>query len=133
MRLLLDTHVALWALHSPMRVRGAAARHVRDRSNDVLVSIASVWEVAVKASIGRLDLGEAGVDGFVGALRAAEFTLLPIDERHAAAITDLPLLHRDPFDRMLVCQCRLEGLTLVTADSKVMIYDVPMLDASGRA
>ena len=122
--LLLDTHVAFWWLmQAPLSESAVAA--LSARRNRALVSMASVWEVAIKESIGKLHPPE----DFADAVREEGFEILPIAVEHARAVRDLPLHHRDPFDRMLVAQARVEGLSLVTRDKRLAQYDVPVLAA----
>ena len=110
--LLLDTHVALWWLAAEP-LSPAAVDAITDPATDVHVSVASLWELAIKASLGRFRLE----DEFVDVLAAEGLALLPVRPAHVYGIRDLPLHHRDPFDRMLVAQARAEGLTLVTRDA----------------
>lgn len=124
MRLLLDTHVALWALAGSPRLGASAQAAIIDGDNDVLVSAVSVAEVSVKASTGKL----TGAKHFVDECRTAGLAELALTAAHADALRDLPLLHRDPFDRLLVCQARVEGLTLVTVDPQCRQYAVATLD-----
>ncbi|MGH2963528.1 MAG: type II toxin-antitoxin system VapC family toxin [Solirubrobacterales bacterium] len=126
MRILLDTHVMLWALGDEDALSERGRRIVAEDAEEVLVSAASIWEASIKQSIGRLEVS----GDLVEAAERAGFDELPIMARHAAAITDLPLHHRDPFDRMLVAQARVEGLTLATADELLAAYDVSLLDAT---
>jgi PIN domain nuclease of toxin-antitoxin system len=126
MRLLLDTHVWLWLLAASDRLRPAVLQQLAE-ADDLVLSAACVWEVVVKHGLGKLPLpvppdrlvtlscGEAG-------MRA-----LPLTAEHLLGVAELPLLHRDPFDRALVAQARAEGLTLVTADPRVQDYPVPVL------
>jgi PIN domain nuclease of toxin-antitoxin system len=123
MRLLLDTRVALWWLNDPDRLEAPARDAIADGYNTVFVSAASVWEAAVKASVGRLIVPEP----LPTALEAAGVSELPIRARHAVRAGALPPLHRDPFDRMLVAQAVEEGLTIVTRDPLVRRYGVPTL------
>lgn len=121
MRLLLDTHVALWALTDDPRLSQRARALIADPENDVLVSAASVWEVAIKHALGRGDMpisGDQALDWF----RQAGYQLLPIAPEHAAAVEHLPDHHRDPFDRMLVAQATAEPLRLLTHDPLVLRY-----------
>jgi PIN domain nuclease of toxin-antitoxin system len=112
---LLDSHVLLWLLDDSPRL-GADARQRVGAANAVYVSAASTWELAIKAALGKLSLP----DGFEEAVGAAGLRELPVRHRHtlASTLTDLP--HRDPFDTILVTQARLEGLLLLTADTKIL-------------
>ncbi len=101
MRLLLDTHVLLWALAEPERLPVRVRRWLVSPENDVLFSAASIWEVAIKAQVGRIVL-TIPVEEIVDAALAAGFRELPIRAAHAVAVNRLPLHHRDPFDRILV-------------------------------
>ncbi len=123
MKLLLDTHVVLWWL-ADEPLSAAATATVADPSNDVFVSAASVWEMAIKALVGKLDV-DADLHGAI----EADFTELAVSARHARAVQDLPPMHRDPFDRMLVVQAQLDGLVLVTRDEAIGAYDVAILEA----
>ncbi|WP_435592356.1 type II toxin-antitoxin system VapC family toxin [Nocardia sp. bgisy118] len=122
MSLLLDTHVVLWWLNDDPQL----ASDLKDRLDhdpDVYLSAVTVWEVAIKQALGEL----AGPDDLPERIRASGFVELPIGHDHAMAAGRLPLIHRDPFDRMLVAQARCENLTLVTADPYCQKYDVPIL------
>lgn len=94
------------------------------------MSAASLWEISIKASLGRVRISESFIEGAAGALEGHHFRPLPIDFQHALAVRNLPYYHRDPFDRMLIAQAQWEGLTLVTADPNIMAYDVRTVDAS---
>lgn len=124
MKYLLDTQLLLWAAAEPQRL-SASARALFDDADNVLVfSAASIWEIAIKSSLGRTDFS---IDPrvFRRALLDNGYHELPIDGAHAAAVIDLPPLHRDPFDRLLVAQSRMEGITLLTADEQVARYPGP--------
>lgn len=127
MRLLLDTQVFLWFLSDEARVPDDARAAIESPSNPVLVSAVSIWEIAIKASIGRLQISHADVIKLPHLIETAGFDELPIDARHAAAVVALPMHHRDPFDRLLVAQARVEDLTLVTTDPSIRAYDVRVL------
>ncbi len=122
MKLLLDTCTFLWAIADPDRLPPRIAAVLLAESNEVYVSAASAWEIVIKAGTGRLRLrGDA--DRFVREQReAAGFAPLPIDEDSALHVSRLPVLHRDPFDRMLVSQAIVHGLTIVTPDPLVTQY-----------
>jgi len=124
MNLLLDTHVVIWWLTDDPSLSDDIKSSL-DHEPDVYVSSATVWEVAIKQSIGKLteptDLPER--------IRDSGFRELPITSEHAIVAGRLPLIHRDPFDRMLVAQARCGDLTLVTRDPEIHKYDVPLLEA----
>ena len=113
MRLLLDTHVLLWWLSDDRKLAKNARDIIANSNNDVLVSSASVWEVAIKAAVGRL---EVELDDLEDAIVRNGFRPLPIGFRHAVTVGRLPAVHRDPFDRMLVAQASVEELRLVSHD-----------------
>ncbi len=123
MKLLLDTHAALWWLADDERLGQDATRYLNDDSNRVLLSAAVVWEVAIKRSLGKL---QAPVD-LASTLIAAGVQSLPITLDHAAAVAVLPWHHRDPFDRMLVAQAIAENATIVSRDARLQKYDVPLV------
>lgn len=123
MKLLLDTHAALWWLGDGQRVGAAATRELNDPGNDVLLSAAVVWEVAIKRSLGKL----RAPSGFAAALRGAGATMLPVSIEHAAAVEHLPWHHRDPFDRLLVAQAEVEGAALVSRDAHLAEYGVQLV------
>ena len=120
LKLLVDTHALLWWLEDDSRLPARAAQLIDDPANVAAVSAASVWEVAIKTAIGKLRaparLPEAAAE--------AGLAMLPIDMTHAWASRDLPLLHRDPFDRMLVVQALVEGFDVVSADSSFDAYGI---------
>ena len=129
MRLLLDTHVMLWALLRSRELAKNAANALRSAENDVFVSAASAWEVAIKSAAGKLRLPGAPQDWLPGALRVSGFESLDIRIEHALAAGALPDLHRDPFDRLLVAQALAEGLVIVTRDPRLAEYGAPVLAA----
>ncbi len=125
MRLLLDTHVLLWTLLAPEEVWPEARELIEDGAHDILVSAASAWEIAIKRAQGRLDAPQ----DLAAAVAKQSFRPLPISVEHAAAAGDLPTHHRDPFDRMLIAQAMVEGLTIMTRDPSFEAYGVPLLRA----
>ncbi len=127
MRLLLDTQVFLWFLAEGSRIPARTRAVIMSPENDVLVSAAAIWEIAIKASLGRLDIAERDLRRLPRLIEAAGFEELPVRASHAAAVHALPPHHRDPFDRLLVAQARLESLTLVSADPVMRAYDVALL------
>ena len=125
MRLLLDTHVAIWFFEDPALLVDDARQAVQDPRNVSYLSAASVWEAAVKQSLGRISLPEQ-LD--TGAVRAG-FEELPVTWAHGRAAAALPAIHGDPFDRMLVAQAAAEDLVLLTRDPLVVQYDVATMPA----
>jgi len=122
-RLLLDTHVFLWLLAEPERL-GRQLRTVEDPANDLLLSAASSWEIAIKVRLGRLDLPNSPARYVPDRMRAIGAEPLAVEHGHALAVAELPMLHRDPFDRILVAQARHLRLRIVTADADIARYDV---------
>jgi PIN domain nuclease of toxin-antitoxin system len=129
MGLLLDTHTFLWCLLEDSKLGPQARRRIVDPAITVLLSIASVWEISIKTALGKLDLPSPLETVLPNAMEASQIHSLAITMGHALAVRSLPLLHRDPFDRLLVAQAKVEGLTIVTADEMLSGYDVPTLDA----
>lgn len=124
MRLLLDTHVFLWWITDAPELSVKARKAIADEANACYLSLASCWEMAIKASLGKLHL-VTSLDRFIPEqLSANGFSLLNIDFRHTARVETMPFLHRDPFDRLLVAQAQAERLTLVSADAVLSEYGV---------
>ncbi len=124
MRLLLDTHIFLWWADAPERLRAPQREAIEDPASEVFLSVASLWEMAIKVGTGRLDFPVADIEAHtVG----RGLGLLPILAPHAVELLALPRLHGDPFDRMLIAQARAEGLILVTDDTMIRRYDVALL------
>lgn len=121
--LLLDAHVLIWLYADQHRLPASILAAIEDAANRKSVSAATVWELEIKRATGRL----AVPADLVSRLLASGFLELPVRFRHAAAAGSLPVLHGDPFDRMLVAQAQLEGMTIVSADPQIRRYDVPVL------
>jgi PIN domain nuclease of toxin-antitoxin system len=124
---LLDTHAFLWWISGDDRLSDRASQAIADGRNEIFVSAASIWEIAVKARLGRLSIpGDPGQ--FIGGQVVENaFRGLPIVAGHALRLWELPDHHRDPFDRMLVAQAQVEGLALISRDSHVARYDVEVV------
>lgn len=125
MKLLLDTHLLLWVAGQPDRLSQAARELIEDKENDLIFSAASLWEVVIKRGLGRDDfkvdprlLRRGLLDNGYGEL--------PIGSEHVVAIDTLPPIHKDPFDRVLVAQALVEGITLLTTDAVVAGYPAPV-------
>jgi PIN domain nuclease of toxin-antitoxin system len=121
MKLLLDTHVLLWAAGSPDRLSAEARELLEDGANRLLFSAASIWEVAIKGALGRSDF-HVDPSTLRRGLLGNGYQELPISSEHAVAVRELPSIHRDPFDRILVAQSSVESVTLVTSDPVVAKY-----------
>jgi PIN domain nuclease of toxin-antitoxin system len=128
MKLLLDTHLLLWTANESSRLSHAARKLINDLDNELLFSAASLWEIAIKNSLGRDDFR---VDARVlrRGLLDNGYLNLPITGEHAVAIDSLPPIHRDPFDRILIAQATVEGITLLTVDPLVAKYPGPIVKA----
>jgi PIN domain nuclease of toxin-antitoxin system len=116
-RLLLDTHLLLWAVSAPQKL--SLATRKRLDACEVFVSAASIWEVSIKTALGKLDADPAAL---LAEIEPAGFRLLPVTGEHAAAVARLPTIHNDPFDRMLVAQAKTEPLLLLTNDAALAGY-----------
>jgi len=126
LKLLLDTHAMIWAFAEPRLLSAQARDAISDEENDVFVSVISPWEIAIKRSKKKLHAPQDLDD----AVTAHQFQLLPVQLRHTKAIGSMPNHHADPFDRMLVAQATIDGLTLVTSDRTLRRYPVATLPAS---
>lgn len=124
-RFLLDSHTLLWWATNPALLTMEARQAIADGRHLVFVSVATIWELGVKQAAGKLKTPE----DVRALLTANRFDVLSITADHAHAAPALPLHHRDPFDRMLIAQARIEALTLVTRDPAIAKYDVPVLAA----
>jgi len=120
-RLLLDTHLLLWAAASSKRLSPEAREILEDGTNEAYYSAASIWEIAIKSSIARRDF-RIDLDALRSALPKMQLVELPITASHAAGVIRLPPIHRDPFDRLLVAQSMAEPLTLLTNDALLAEY-----------
>lgn len=127
MKLLLDTHVVLWALSEPGRLSAQARTWLSTSSVDLAVSAATVWEVAIKARLGKLRLPGSVSAWLIPAVDELGVQWLDVTAAHAATVESLPLHHRDPFDRLLVAQAMGGGWTIVTADDAFADYGVPLV------
>ena len=125
MNLLLDTCVLLWWFDDPTLLSEQALTAIKDQDNKIIVSVVSAWEIAIKKALGKLESPE----NLKEMITDSEFELIPIDYEHVWQVKDLPPHHRDPFDRLLISQATTENLTLVTRDSWLNAYNVPILEA----
>ena len=125
MKLLLDTHLLLWAAGEPKRLSASARELINDTGNELLFSPASLWEIAIKRGLGRRDF-QADARLLRRGLLDNGYSELPIGSDHVIAIEDLPPIHKDPFDRVLVAQATVEGIALLTIDPLVARYPGPI-------
>jgi len=125
MKLLLDTHLLLWAAGEPDRLSTGARALIDSQENELFFSAASLWEIAIKRGLGRDDF-QVDARLLRRGLLDNGYSELPIGSEHAVAIDSLPSIHKDPFDRMLVAQATVEGIILLTADALVAQYPGPV-------
>jgi len=124
MQVLLDTQAFLWFTGNDSKLSAVARKLIEEPSNDLLLSAASVWELAIKLSIGKLQLSEPLEPFLRHHLPANAIDPLPILHDHAARVVSLPMYHRDPFDRLLVAQCLVENLPIVSIDATLDAYGI---------
>ena len=122
---LLDTHAFLWFLCDDPKL-SAHAKTIIESEQGVFISIASFWEMAIKDSLGKLKL-PASIPDLISGCERSGFAVLPIKAEHLALLKELPKLHGDPFDRLLICQAAAENMTLISADENIAKYAVPVL------
>jgi PIN domain nuclease of toxin-antitoxin system len=127
MKLLLDTHILLWYLDNNPKLPEIWKRCIEDRHNSIAVSMASLWEITIKVSLGKLELLD-DLTTLEYILRQQGFACLPIRTPHLLHLLNLPFHHRDPFDRLIIAQAQSEQLTLVSDDGMFAAYSVKMLD-----
>ena len=124
MKVLIDTHIALWCIYDSEMLSKASTRILADPTNEVFVSVASAWEIEIKHSIGKLEVSS---DSFVEDCKDMGFSILPINEKHIISLGGLEKPdggHKDPFDRMLLAQSVSEGMKFLTDDSKLLDYNL---------
>ncbi len=124
MKLLLDSHVLIWALTDADRIETKARAALEDGGNIAFVSAASIWEICIKLKLGKLDLDEGWKQALETEIAGGAFTWLPVSRAHCFETLALPLHHRDPFDRLLIAQARVEDAVLLTDDGAFHAYDV---------
>src|SRR6266550_3726229 len=127
MKLLLDTHIFIWWADQPEELSDAALSPLEDEANELLLSVASVWEMQIKIQLGKLKLSLPLKDLIRNQQETNELTVLPVALTHVLALNALPSHHKDPFDRLLIAQSLEENLTLVSADSQFLAYSVKLL------
>jgi len=123
---LLDTHTAIWFFTGDAMLSPNAARIILNETNRIYLSIISAWELAIKISIGKLRFPD-NVVGFMQATQANDITIVPIKTAYLTILESLPLIHRDPFDRLLVATAICEQMTFISADKNIAQYNVPIV------
>lgn len=123
MKLLIDTHIALWLFNDHENISQTARSCLRDEENELYISIASAWEVAIKHSLGKLPEFKGGVKRFFYAIYNTPIEIVGVLPEYIKKVEELPYIHRDPFDRLIIATALCEGMTIVTADENVYKYD----------
>ena len=123
---LLDTHAALWFFNGDARLSSTACQLIRNRDHRIYLSVISAWELTIKINIGKLRFPNDAA-GFVHAAQSNDITIIPIETAHLTVLKDLPMTHRDPFDRLLIASAIAEEMTLITADENIALYAVPRI------
>src|SRR5688572_16859242 len=127
MKFLLDTHALLWFLREPEKLRPKVLETIEEAAAGAGVSVASLWEIAIKLSLNKLRLPKSFEELFPQSISDSGLSLMPIEPRHLAAVSKLPFHHRDPFDRLLIAQAQVAGATVVTSDGAFAAYGIPLL------
>lgn len=127
MRVLLDTHALLWFLTDDPRLSRHAHALITDPANEVLVSVGSLWEIAIKASLGKLPLAAPFEELFPAQLEAEWIGVLPVSMAHLSVLTALTFHHRDPFDRLIIAQAKAEGLPVISRDGAFRDYPIEVV------
>ncbi|MCY7376695.1 MAG: type II toxin-antitoxin system VapC family toxin [Pyrinomonadaceae bacterium] len=127
MKLLLDTHVFLWYITADLRLPRLFRHAIREPKNEVFLSVVSLWEIIIKYNLGKLPLPQSPEIYIPTERRRHRIKSLPLHENAVKELIQLPILHRDPFDRMLICQTLANNLTMATVDGQIQNYNVPHL------
>ena len=127
MKLLIDTHVAIWWMSKREKLSPKVKAMLLDDANSLYISIVSAWEVAIKTSLGKLPEFDGGAKVFIAEMEDNPIVFLPVRKRHVEMVETLPFHHRDPFDRLLIATAKVEGMTILTADENIHQYDVPWI------
>jgi PIN domain nuclease of toxin-antitoxin system len=128
MKLLLDTHIFLWFISGNERLPKTMRDSIRNLDNEVYLSVVSLWETIVKYQLGKLPLPQHPSSYLPDQRQRHQISSLPLDETSVSQLANLAQIHRDPFDRMLICQALAHGLTIVTVDDAIRAYAVPVLN-----
>jgi len=123
MKYLLDSHAVIWYLEDSQKLPQKSVRLVDNPDNSVFISAVSLWEIAIKMNLGKLDL-KFSLDKLLNAVNASDFDILQIEDDYLKLLSTLPNIHKDPFDRLLIASAVTEDLTIITADENIQKYDV---------
>ena len=123
MKYLLDTHVLLWYYENSSQLHGKIQALIDDRESEIYISIASLWEISIKLGLGKLSL-KISFDDLMKIISDRDFKILQVEIEYLKHLSKLPLIHKDPFDRLLVATAQAEDLTLITADENIHKYDI---------
>lgn len=126
MRLLIDTHILIWFLEGNKLLSKSRRQIIADSQNDVFISIASLWEIAIKISIGKLTLAQS-LEDVIKQIAIENIKILPILPEHTLEVSTLPFHHRDPFDRIIIAQSKIENLPLIADDGEFSNYGIKIL------
>ncbi len=127
MRLLLDTHIFIWWADEPEKLSSLVLSALEDETNDLLLSVVSTWEIQIKMSLGKLKFSQPLRELVESQQEANDLQILPIELPHVLALENLPFHHKDPFDRLLIAQSIVEGITLIIADDRFSAYEAKLL------
>ena len=127
MKLLIDTHVALWLFNEHENLSKTASDCLRDEENELYISVASAWEVAIKYSLGKLPEFSGGVKRFLQAIHENPIEIIGVASEYVEKVEELPYIHRDPFDRIIIATALCEVMTILTADENIKKYDVKQI------
>ena len=130
MKLLLDTHIFLWFITADARLSVKFRNAIREPKSEVFLSVASLWEIIVKYNLGKLPLAQSPEIYIPNERRRHQIKTLPLHENAVRELAGLPALHRDPFDRILICQALANNLTIVTVDTQIQNYNVACLTSA---
>ena len=122
MKYLIDTHVVIWMNDEDEKISHTVKSIISDHKNEIVISMASIWELAIKINIGKLALGRS-LEDFILFLKNSGFSFVNVEEQHLIQFIKLPLIHKDPFDRLLIATAISEDMTLITADKNMHQYD----------
>jgi len=126
MRYLIDTHVIIWLAKDSTELPKSIKELIERREHEIYICSASLWEIAIKLNLGKLDL-KLPLDKLLGDIKAGGFNVLQVEDEYLCKLSELPHVHKDPFDRLIISTALVEGLTIITTDENIQKYDVPCI------